>query len=329
MPRCRHSWTSYFGSSSTYPTNSSEAVSLKSLIGKIELNTACRPVFSRFSGSTCVCRKRSKDCFWISIRLGISRIAGIFEKFLRIRGAFSENWFSVTAPTRPPTEVGGLQAARRSERTRRAEQTRLLDVDLAAGRLDLRLDLGRLVLGDALLDRLGRALDEILGLLEAEAGDGAHLLDDLDLLVARRHQNDVELGLLLDRRGGGAGGHRRHRDRCGGRDAPLVFQQLGELGGLHHREGRELVDDRVEISHDFCTSSSLCGRALAARPGLGSRAGHPAATRDQETAASSSFFWRAATSRASWPAGAASTPAIFVAGAWISPTNRARSASSE
>jgi hypothetical protein len=44
------------------------------------------------------------------------------------------------------------------------------------------------------LDGLGRALDEVLGFLEAEAGDRADLLDDLDLLVAGRSEHDRELG---------------------------------------------------------------------------------------------------------------------------------------
>ena len=54
-------------------------------------------------------------------------------------------------------------------------------------------------LADAFLDGLRRALDEILGLLQAEARDGADLLDDLDLLVADGGEDDRELGLLLDR----------------------------------------------------------------------------------------------------------------------------------
>src|SRR5918994_1078718 len=49
-----------------------------------------------------------------------------------------------------------------------------------------------------LLDHgLGRGLDQILGLLEAEAGEGSHLLDDRDLLAAGRGEDDVELVLLL------------------------------------------------------------------------------------------------------------------------------------
>ena len=43
MSRCWHSSTSYFGSSSSYRTNSSTAVSLKSLIGKDRLEDALDP----------------------------------------------------------------------------------------------------------------------------------------------------------------------------------------------------------------------------------------------------------------------------------------------
>src|SRR5438876_829758 len=58
-----------------------------------------------------------------------------------------------------------------------------------------------------LQDRLGGAVHEVLGLLEAEGREGTHLLDDLDLLLARGGEDDVELILLLlrlRRRGGGA-----------------------------------------------------------------------------------------------------------------------------
>ena len=47
--------------------------------------------------------------------------------------------------------------------------------------------------------RLRGAVDEVLGLLQAEARERAHLLDDLDLLVAGGDEHDVELVLLLGR----------------------------------------------------------------------------------------------------------------------------------
>ena len=45
----------------------------------------------------------------------------------------------------------------------------------------------------------GSAVDEVLRLLQAEAGDRADDLDHLDLLLARAGEDDVERGLLLDR----------------------------------------------------------------------------------------------------------------------------------
>ena len=65
-----------------------------------------------------------------------------------------------------------------------------------------RLGLLGVFLRHLLEHRLRGAVDEVLGLLEAEAREGAHLLDDLDLLVAGRGEDDVELVLLL--LGGGA-----------------------------------------------------------------------------------------------------------------------------
>src|ERR1700722_13112439 len=84
---------------------------------------------------------------------------------------------------------------------RRSSPNRLFYLDRRPGLLELHLDLGGLVLVDAFLDRLGRAFNQILGLLEAESGDRPHLFDDVDLLFARSRQDDGEFGLSR-RRGG-------------------------------------------------------------------------------------------------------------------------------
>src|SRR5208283_1677650 len=131
---------------------------------------------------------------------------------------------------------------------REREKATLLELDLGADLLELGLDLLGLFLARAFLDRLRRAFDEVLGFLEAKAGDGADFLDDLNLLVSGGGQDDVELGLLLDRSGGGARS-RRDGDRGGGRDAPLLFEELGELGGFQHGQRREVIDDLFEIGH--------------------------------------------------------------------------------
>src|SRR5882762_9424823 len=78
-----------------------------------------------------------------------------------------------------------------------------LQLDLGASLLQLTLELLGLLLADALLDGLGRRLDEVLGFLQPKTGDGADFLDHLDLLVADRREDDRELGLLLDHGGGG------------------------------------------------------------------------------------------------------------------------------
>ena len=95
----------------------------------------------------------------------------------------------------------------------------------------------------------GAPLDELLGLLQAEARDRADLLDHLDLLVAERGQDHVELGLLLD---GGAASRPRRGDRdCGrrGGHAPLVFHLLDELGDLHRLELVDLREDVFNCRH--------------------------------------------------------------------------------
>ena len=58
---------------------------------------------------------------------------------------------------------------------------RLLEFDRAASGFDLALDFFGFRLVDAFLDRLRRAFDERLGFAQAQTGDGADFLDDLDL----------------------------------------------------------------------------------------------------------------------------------------------------
>ena len=61
------------------------------------------------------------------------------------------------------------------------------------------LSLSASSLAECLLDGAGRAVDEVLRLLEAEAGRRADDLDHLDLLVAGALEHDVEGSLLLRR----------------------------------------------------------------------------------------------------------------------------------
>src|SRR5206468_5455843 len=68
----------------------------------------------------------------------------------------------------------------------------LLELDGGTCLLELRLDRVGLFLREALLDRIGRAVDEVFRLLEAETGDCADDFDHLDLLSAGLVQDDVE-----------------------------------------------------------------------------------------------------------------------------------------
>src|SRR6478735_6843254 len=73
----------------------------------------------------------------------------------------------------------------------------LLELDGGAGALEGRLRLLGVLLGRLLEHRLRGVVDELLGLLQPEARERPDLLDDLDLLVAGRGEDDVELVLLL------------------------------------------------------------------------------------------------------------------------------------
>src|SRR5688572_27896780 len=122
----------------------------------------------------------------------------------------------------------------------------LLDGDGGAGALESGLGLLGGVLGDLLQDRLRRVVDQVLGLLEAERGQRAHLLDDLDLLVAGSLEDDVELvllgsGLLATAAAtGGRGGRDGHGGSSG--DVERLLELLHEVGQLD--EGHLLA--RVE-----------------------------------------------------------------------------------
>src|SRR5215472_5164140 len=163
------------------------------------------------------------------------------------------------SPYRRPAEIGRFRDLLTPEPV--ALTSHLLEFHLGPGLFQLGLDLLRLLLGHALPDRLGRTLDQILGLLETQAGERAHLLNHLDLLVADGSEHGGELGLLFGWRGGGGpAGSGGDGDR--GRGAPLLLQHFRQVGGLEHREFGEVVDESLQISHwtSLCVRTSrVCG----------------------------------------------------------------------
>src|SRR5450759_990710 len=140
---------------------------------------------------------------------------------------------------------------------------KLLDLDLCALRFEGGLDLLGLALGHAFLDRLGCAVDEILGLLEAEAGQLTNDLDDRDLVRTDLREDRGELGLLFDlngsRNGGGRGGHGGHGGSRG--DAELVLKRDLEVGELKDGHGGECLED-LGLSQLCHLLSLLVSRAV-------------------------------------------------------------------
>src|SRR6266536_2334323 len=141
----------------------------------------------------------------------------------------------------------------------------LLELDFGAGAFELGLGLLGVLLGHLLEHGLGGRLDEVLGLLQPQAGEGADLLDDLDLLGAGFGEDDIELVLLLCGRlslGGRAGGRAgSHGDGGGGGDAELLLERLQELVELENAHVLEDVEQLVGAElcgHGDYSSSGSC-----------------------------------------------------------------------
>src|ERR1035438_8403422 len=85
-----------------------------------------------------------------------------------------------------------------SGRNRPGRRLLLFYLNSGSGIDELLFDGLGLVLGDAFLDRLGSGIHQVLGFLQAQAGDFAYHFDHVDLVGARGGQDHRELGLLLD-----------------------------------------------------------------------------------------------------------------------------------
>src|SRR4051794_25158888 len=131
----------------------------------------------------------------------------------------------------------------------------LLQGNRRAGLFESGLALFGGLLGDTLQDSLGCTIDDGLGLAEAERGELADDLDDLDLLVAGSLEHDVECRLLLDLFGGGGTGGSRAGNGDGRRGGDLegLLELLDELRQLDERELLERVEKLLsaELCHDL------------------------------------------------------------------------------
>src|SRR6478735_5345647 len=114
-----------------------------------------------------------------------------------------------------------------------------LDGDGGAGGLEGLLGLVRGSLVDLLEDGLRGGLNEVLGLLQTERGEAAHLLDDVDLLLARGLEDDVELVLLgsgVGATSGTAGGGGSSNGNGGSSGDAEGLHELAELDEGHFLE---------------------------------------------------------------------------------------------
>src|SRR5678815_2900179 len=128
-------------------------------MGKTDLKTACSPWSFRASGATSFWRNSSYERFWISIRFGMSMIFLIRPNVRRKRRLFATRDV-VDSIVFITFSVGVL-----------------LELDGPAGLFQLLLDGLRLGLRHPLLNGLGCAVDQVLGLLEAKPGQLTHDLD--------------------------------------------------------------------------------------------------------------------------------------------------------
>ena len=125
----------------------------------------------------------------------------------------------------------------------RTAATSLLQLDLAPTASSFFFIFFGFVLAHVCLDLLGSALDQVLGFLEAQPGDGADFLDHVDLLVAGLGSTTVNSVFSATGAAAAAAAGGRNRNRSRGRNAPLLFEQLRQFGGFEDRQARQLVDD--------------------------------------------------------------------------------------
>ena len=121
---------------------------------------------------------------------------------------------------------------------------RLLEFDLSAGSFELLLEVFSFSLGSAFLNSLGSAFDEVLGFLQAEAGDFTNSLNNGDLVRADFRQNDVEFGLLFSSRGSSATSSRSNcNSGSSSGNTELFFHHLDEFADFENGLGRDRVED--------------------------------------------------------------------------------------
>src|SRR6478736_9062052 len=149
-------------------------------------------------------------------------------------------------PTEGHPAPEGARSLPRDPKSPEWPKFELLDLDLCACLFELLLQVSCFVLGNGLLERLGGAFDQVLGFLEAQAGDLTHDLDDVDLLRTSVSEDHVELGLLFLGGGSSATTSSDASDcnRCS-THAPLRLELLHQFGDLDDGQVGQVIDHLV------------------------------------------------------------------------------------
>ena len=116
----------------------------------------------------------------------------------------------------------------------------LLQLDLRAGFFEFLLHLFGIGLGNASLDNARSAVDDRLGLLQAQAGNFLDSLDNSGLGIADLGEDDVELGFLFSS-GSSSTGSDNNSAGSGG-NAELLFDGLNQLIELENSQRLDLFN---------------------------------------------------------------------------------------
>ena len=129
----------------------------------------------------------------------------------------------------------------------------LLDLCGSAGFLEVVDDLLGIFLGNSFLQGLRAVVDDLLGFLQAQAGQSTDDLDDSDLVRAAFLQDDVELGLLFS--GLSSTGSGSSNSGSGGGDTEGLFQSMDKLRQLEDGQALNFFDQSSDFSLDIIKSS--------------------------------------------------------------------------
>ena len=122
---------------------------------------------------------------------------------------------------------------------------KLLDLGLGAGFLQLGNQLLGVFLGDGFLQGLGAVVNQILSVLQAQAGSGTDNLDNAQLGSAGALQDNVELGLLLDL-SSSAGSGSGNSSSSGG-NAENILQGVNQLGQLQNGQALNFLNESSDL----------------------------------------------------------------------------------